>query len=113
MTKIPVRLFAGCACLLVFAVSSAAQTNSQPKHDDDRSTTAQILGGTGKVAVVVVGSAAKIGWEVTKFTAAYAAKPVAKTLLVKGAPKAAVLMLKTGGLGAKYLLPLALKLSVL
>ena len=67
----------------------------------------------GNAAIVVIGSAAKVGWATTKFTAKHVAKPVAKTLLVKGGPKAARFMLKSSGFGAKHLLPIAVKLALL
>jgi len=103
------------ACAVVFLViaAGAAQTKSGQTPKREGSTTSQVLGGAGKATVIVVGSAARVGWEVTKFTAANVAGPAAKTLLIKGAPKAAVLLLKTSGVGAKYFLPIALKLSVL
>ena len=60
----------------------------------------------GTAAVVVVRSAAKAGWWTTKFAANHVAKPV----IVKAAPAAGKYALKQS---AKYLLPFAVKLSIL
>ena len=60
--------------------------------------------------VIVVGSAAKVAWGVTKFTAKHVVKPIAKTLFVRAAPTAGKFALKKS---AKYLLPFVAKLSVL
>lgn len=66
------------------------------------------------MAVIVVGSAAKGAWGTTKFIVRDLAVPVAKSLVkslvVHAAPAAAKFALKESG---KYLLPLALKLSIL
>lgn len=62
--------------------------------------------GTGKAAVIVVGSAGKVVWATTKF----AAKRVAKPILVKAAPAVGKFIIKKS---AKHLLPLAVKLSIL
>jgi hypothetical protein len=107
------RLSLGCAVICIFATLGAAQANSHRKETSERSTTSRIVGGVGKAGVIVVGSAAKVGWEMTKFTTSQVARPAGKALLVNAAPKAAVLMLKTTGIGVKYLLPVVLKLSVL
>ena len=107
------RLSLGCAVICTFATLAEAQASSNNKQTIERSATSRIIGGVGKAGVIVVGSAGKVGWEVTKFTTTHVAKPTAKELLVDGAPKAAVLMLKTAGIGAKYVLPMALKLSLL
>jgi hypothetical protein len=92
-----------CACVFLFSTSGHAQASAPVK----------ILRGGGKAAVIVVGSAAKVSWEFTKFAAGRVAKPVAKAIIVKGAPKAAMFMLKSTGLGAKYALPWVVKLSLL
>ncbi len=79
---------------------------------------------TAKVPVIIVGTAAKAGWEVTKFSTKVGwevtkfgtkrvAAPIAKAVLVKGAPKAGLYLVKNTAMGAKYALPLALKLSIL
>lgn len=61
-------------------------------------------------AIVVVRSAAKGTWAVTKFSAVHVAKPVAKKVLLHAAPSATKFVLKTA---AKNALPLVAKLSVL
>jgi hypothetical protein len=66
-----------------------------------------IANGAGKVTVIVVGSAAKAGWEVTKFTGKYVAKPI----FVKAAPKIAMFGLKTTGKAIAKGVPLAGKLG--
>jgi len=60
--------------------------------------------------VVIVGSAAKGTWVLTKFAAANIAKPVAKAVLLDATPAVTKFVIKNA---AKELLPLALKLSVL
>jgi hypothetical protein len=69
-----------------------------------------LLKDTGKAAVIVVGSAAKATWSVTKFTVKTILKPVAKTLFTKTAPSAGKFVVKKS---AKHLLPVAIKLAAL
>lgn len=61
-------------------------------------------------AVVVIRSAAKGTWAVTKFSAQHLAKPVAKKVLLQATPAMTKFVLKSA---AKNALPLVLKLSVL
>lgn len=61
-------------------------------------------------AVVVVGSAAKGTWALTKFATKTIAKPTAKAVFLKAAPAITKFALKNA---AKHALPLMLKLSVL
>ncbi|HMM80528.1 MAG TPA: hypothetical protein PKC65_10945 [Pyrinomonadaceae bacterium] len=104
-----------CAALLFCVLSANAQTPStgSAKPSEHASSPSKggnaVLNGAGKVAVVVVKSAAKGTWAVTKFTA----KNVAKPILFKLLPKAAKFALKGTGLAAKHLLPYAAKLAVL
>lgn len=104
-----------CAALLFCVLSANAQTSTaeSAKPSEHASSSSKggnaVLNGAGKVAVVVVKSAAKGTWAVTKFTA----KNVAKPILFKLLPKAGKLALKGTGLGAKHLLPYAAKLAVL
>lgn len=89
--------------------SSADFTKQAARASTDSKSGNVVLNATGKVAVVVVKSAAKGTWVVTKFTA----KNVAKPILFKLLPKAGKLALKGTGLAAKQLLPYAAKLAVL
>ena len=101
------KLFCAACLLLLISVAASAQSKPKPLQKETDSSFA------GRAATIVIGSAAKAGWETTKFAAKRIAKPVAKTLIVKGGPKAAIFMLKSSGMGAKYLLPWAIKLSLL
>ena len=98
-----------CA-VLVFSSAVNAQSRPANTKDDYGSAATTILKGTGKVGVIVVGSAAKVAWGVTKFTAKHVVKPIAKTLFVRAAPTAGKFVLKKS---AKYVLPFVAKLSVL
>lgn len=112
MKEILIRSACVAALLIAFCIAASAQ--SRPTADrGERNVVTSVLTGTGKAAVVVVGSAAKATWAVTKFTAARVAAPAAKTLLLKAAPKAGVLMLRGTGIAAKHLLPVAAKLALL
>jgi len=104
-----------CAALLFCVLAANAQGSQAEftKQADHASSASKggnvVLNATGKVAAVVVKSAAKGTWAVTKFTA----KNVAKPILFKLVPKAAKFALKGTGLAAKQLLPYAAKLAVL
>ena len=89
-----------CAVLL-FAVSANAQ--------DERSRPAA----NSNVGVIIVKSAAKAAWVTTKFVAKDIAKPVAKAVFIKAAPKLTVYALKKSPMIAKRVLPLAMKLALL
>lgn len=91
-----------CACALAFTFAASAQ--DAKKSGDSAGVT--VLKGTGKTAVIVVGSAGKIVWGTTKFTAKHMAKP----LLLKAAPRVSKLVLKKS---AKHLLPMAIKVAAL
>lgn len=100
-------------CILFLCLGAHSQTKAKTsanKQDDS----AGVLNGAGKVGVVVIGSAAKIAWGTTKFIAKDVAVPVAtevvKPVALKAAPAIAKFAIKNS---AKYLLPLALKLSIL
>jgi hypothetical protein len=107
MKKYIFRSLVACAFLIIGASAANAQNKDTPHHTSSPAAIA------AKVPVIIVGSAAKASWAVTKFSAGRIAAPVAKAVIVRGAPKATVFLLKNTGLGAKYLLPLAIKLSVL
>lgn len=72
---------------------------------------ATILKGTGKVAVIVVGSAGQAAWVTTKFISENVAWPAAKTILLKAPQKAAVLGLKTAGFSLRKGIPMAGKVG--
>jgi len=103
-------LFVG-VCML--AVHIAANAQESTNHSSGGSVAGILAKTTVKVPVIIVGSAAKAGWEVTKFGTKHVAAPIAKALFVRAAPKAGIYMLKNTALGIKYGLPLALKLSIL
>lgn len=109
MRSLFIRTLAVCLCVFAFAVLANAQerrddAKKQSRHDDN-------------VAVVIVKSAAKGTWAVTKFTAGKVVKPLAvhvgKSILFKFVPAVGKLALKATGVGAKTLLPYAAKLAVL
>jgi hypothetical protein len=113
MKKLIINMAVVCACTL-FTVSAAYTQDNKPKTSANTgSASTVLLRAAAKVPVIVIGSAAKAGWEITKFTAVRVAKPTAKALIVKATPRATVFLLKNTGVTAKYLLPLALKLSIL
>lgn len=94
-------------CAATIFLTCAASAQSRPNSDGSLISPASALKGTGKVAVVIIGSAAKSAWVITKFSAKHFAKPAAKFLLLK-APFAA---LKISGRSTKSLLPVAARLS--
>lgn len=97
-----------CSCLLLLAAVSNAQDRPAERKGSDTQD---------NVAVVIVKSAAKGTWAVTKFTAGKVVKPLAihvgKPVLFKFVPAVGKLALKATGVGAKTLLPYAAKLAVL
>ena len=111
MKNILVRgLFVG---VCMFAVHSAANAQQNGNHSSGGSIAGAVAKTTAMVPVIIVGSAAKAGWEITKFGTKHVAAPMAKALFVHAAPKAGMYMLKNTALGVKYGVPLALKLSIL
>lgn len=113
MRKLTIKLFAVAACLLLFTVAASAQDSSGNARSDDDNIVVEAAKGLGKTGVIVVGSAAKVTWVTTKFAAKHVAKPVAKTVFLKAAPKLVVMGLKTSGTAAKHLTPIAVKLALL
>lgn|GEM_PF-6070529 len=97
------------AALCLMMLAAAANAQSTWVNDRRTSVPVSMLRGTGTVAVVVVGSAAKASWATTKFTARHVAKPIAvsilKPVVTKAAPKAALF-------AVKHVAPYALKLSL-
>ncbi len=114
MKQLFIRSLIVCACLLALSFGAHAQANKNKVARRDNSAAGSVLGGAGNAAVIIVGSAAKIAWGTTKFIAKDVAMPVATGLLkpiaTKTAPAIAKFALKKS---AKYLLPLAVKLSIL
>jgi hypothetical protein len=104
--KVPLII---CACLFALCSTAAAQRTTTVSKASDRGRTEAIMKGSGKATVIVVSSAAKVAWATTKFGAKYVAEPMA----VKVAPNIAIQTLKTSGIAAKYVLPFAVKLSLL
>ncbi len=100
--------------MLTLSIAVDAQAKKKPVPKQGDSTASSFLNGAGKVGVVVVGSAGKIAWGTTKFVLKDMAVPVvtglAKPMATKMAPAMTKFALKNS---AKYLLPLALKLSIL
>ena len=103
-----------CSCVLVASVSAHAQKRPVPAAQKNASARVAPSKGPGNVAVVIIGSAARVAWATTKFVAKDVAAPVATAVLkpvaVQAAPAVAKFALKKS---AKYLLPLAVKLSIL
>jgi hypothetical protein len=95
--------------LFIFPATLAAQQSGTGKNSQERSFAASAALGTAKAGLIVIGSAAKGTWLTTKFVSGSVVKP----LLLKGTPKAAKIMLKSGGFGVKRLLPLAVKFGLL
>lgn len=113
MKQILFRTILLCAVASSTALGAKAQTRLRSESTNSNTGTA-ILRASERAAVIVVGSAAKMTWATTKFVAKDMAKPVflsvAKPMVTKAAPKMAKFALKKS---YKYLLPLAVKLSVL
>lgn len=97
-------------CFLAVAANAQSKKSSS-SHSS--SVAGSVLKGIGKAAVVVVGTAAKAAWVVTKVTIKQIAYPVAKAVLIKAVPKVTVFMLKNSGLILKKALPMIIKLAIL
>ncbi len=91
-----------CACVFAAPVVASAQ-----KAENVGVT---LLKDTGKAAEIVIGSAAKATWAVTKFAVKTTVKPAAKIVFTKAAPALGKFALKKS---AKHLLPVAIKLAAL
>jgi hypothetical protein len=107
------KLILNCAaiCVCAFAAETAIDAQTRPQDENKTPEHSKSAGSVAtRVPVVIVGSAARVTWATTKFTAKHVAGPVAKTLFIKATPEAAKLALKTS---AKYLLPFATRLSLL
>ena len=114
MKKILIGSLIVSACILAPSFSAHAQKKPVPANKGNQPARVAPSNGPGNVAVVIIGSAAKVAWGATKFVAKDLAVPVAtsfvKPIVVHAAPAAAKFALKKS---AKYLLPFALKLSIL
>ena len=87
---------------------------SASANGQSRSTTEKVLRDTGKVTVIVVGTAAKITYATTKIVVKEVAKPVAVTMLKPLIVHSIPAITKAGlKYSAKYLLPYVVKLSLL
>lgn len=95
-------MFFVCACVLAAGFSARAQSAENAG--------VVLLKDTGNAAVIVVGSAAKASWAVTKFAARTTVKPVAKFAFTKAAPSVGKFALRKS---AKHLLPIAIKVAAL
>ncbi len=96
------------AAFVFFAASAVSgQGNSKPNSQKGRKPPASSSAAAtaARVPVVIVGSAAKLTWATTKFTAKHFAAPVAKTVFLKAVPSLTRLALTHG-------VPLAAKLSM-
>ena len=95
--------------LCAFAFLAAASANGQARSGRER-----VLRDTGKVTVIVVGTAAKIALETTRVVVMDVAKPltiiVLKPIAARAAPVIANFIIKNG---VKYVLPYAIRLSLL
>ena len=102
------------ACVLTVVFNAQAQKKSVPANKQNQPARVAPSNGSGNVAVDIISSAAKVAWGTTKFVVRDVAAPVATSLLkpvaLHAAPAVAKFALKKS---AKYLLPLALKLSIL
>lgn len=107
-------LTAFLACAFVFLLNIVASGQSSDRAEaGDTSKGASVAAVPGKVGVFVVRSVAKGAWATTKFVAKDVAKPVAKTIFLKAAPKLAIYTLKRTPAVAKKALPVAVKLALL
>lgn len=104
-----IRLSFAVTFLLIVAAAASAQSLSTAKKSD-RSTAASITSGAGRAGVIVVGSAAKGAWGVTKLTGKYVVLPVAKSVFVKAAPAVGRFAFKKT---VKHLAPVAVKMAIL
>lgn len=109
MKKLLLRTLVVCLCLLAVTFAVNAQKVTVKTNKKSHNPAVVILKGTGKAAVTVVGTAAKMTWGATKFVAGHVAAP----LLFNVAPRIGIFMLKSTGAVAKRALPLAVKLSLL
>jgi hypothetical protein len=106
------KLLIAVLLLLAFCAAASGQKPAKLQKSEvkKQSPGEQLLGLTGKAAVIIVGQTAKAAWKTTKFTASDMAKPVAKAILLKAAPKLTVFALKLTGKAAVKALPIGKRL---
>lgn len=102
MKGIIFRVIFVCACVLGACVSASTQ--------ELQNVGTALLRDTGTASVIVVKSAAKASWSVTKFAVKTTVKPAARIVFVRAAPAAGKFALKKS---AKHLLPIAVKFAAL
>jgi hypothetical protein len=105
MTYLTRSFLLSCAVVLLALSVSAQHARGSDDKKRDRADTS-----SPNAAVLVIGSAARGTWAVTKFATRTVAKPVAKTVFLKAAPAVTKFALKNT---AKRALPLFVKLSLL
>lgn len=100
--------------LLALCATANAQRAAASKRADAKETSAggQLLNLSGKVAVIIVGQTARAAWTTTKFAASDVAKPIAKGIFLKAAPKITVFALKLTGQAMKKGVPVVEKLAI-
>ena len=98
-----IKLLLTLCAVLLLALSANAQ---------DRSKNENRQNGSGPV-VIIVKSAAKVAWVATKVVVKDIAKPVAKAILLKAAPKLTLFVLKSTPIVAKHVLPRVVRLALL
>ena len=113
MNRLLYRSACVVVCLAAFASAGSAQSEAKETQKGSDNVVATVTKGLGKTGVIVVKSAAKVGWEAAKFTAKEVAKPVLKAVMVKATPKISVFILKRTGVAAKHVIPRAVKLALL
>ncbi len=102
-----VRLLLPLCAILVLALSAHAQDKSSRSKKVDR--------GQGQnVAVIIVKSAAKLGWVVTKAVVKDVAVPITRAVLLKAAPRLTEYAVKrVGPVIVKHATPILIKLALL
>ncbi len=101
------RLLLPLCAVLVFAMSANAQDKNSRSKKADRAP-------EQNVGVIIVKSAAKLTWVVTKAVVKDVAVPITKAVLFKAAPRLTEIAVKrVGPVIVKRVLPIALKLALL
>lgn len=111
MKNLSKRTISVCAVVFLLAFGAYAQKSKNEIRSDRSGTSAASV--PGKVAVIVVGTAAKVVWATTKFVAKDVAGPIAKAVFLKAAPKLTLYVLKKSPKITAKLAPTALKLALL
>lgn len=98
--------------LLLLSFVVAGQQKAVKSDAKGASVAGTILKGSGKVAVIVVGSAGQAAWVTTKFIGKNVAWPAAKTILLKAPQKMVTIGLKTAGFSLRKGIPIAGKVGL-